>query len=69
MLCAACHAPLQPIHGALACVTSGCPLFGAPMAGCCNGVSTDGLDAGAEADAVDVPDEEDLEPATPGRPR
>jgi hypothetical protein len=33
--CDLCRAPLQPLHGHLACHTSGCPLFGQNVAPCC----------------------------------
>lgn len=67
MICVACHAPLQPIHGALACVTSGCPLFGAPMAACCDGVSSDGLDAGPDTEPAAGADEPEEAPEDAAR--
>jgi hypothetical protein len=37
MPCRFCHRPMAYVHGHAACVTRGCPLYGANQAECCDG--------------------------------
>lgn len=77
MRCTLCRRPLDEIHGHMACLSSGCPMYGVNQGECCSGETADGgwiatsdiASPGCSAGRVDATPAQTTERAAVGPPR